>query len=177
LSNKFSADKVSSDMITMMAKQMGAVSVKSNPAHINIYRFQIAENLTLVYKVDLRRGKSIYLHRTAPYPMMLGKFYGESEVIEYMHRDLLKFRNAYRSSKFGHYLDLAVDLTSMNSQIEQLFMNRNVPESGLEALSKEFKRMRETIQEVEAQSPLLYEKEQQAGISPDEEDEDVPVRP
>lgn len=176
MSNKFTADKVSSDMITMMAKQMGAVSVKSNPAHINIYRFQIAENLTLVYKVDLRRGKSIYLHRVSPYPMMLGKFYGESDLIAYLHRDLLKFRNAYRSSKFGHYLDLAVDLTDLNSQIEELFLNRNVPESGMEALSKEFKKMKNLVAEVKKQSPLLYEKEQKAGIDPDKDDEDVPVR-
>lgn len=158
-SNNFSADRVSSDMITMMAKQMGAVSVKSNPAYINVYRFEVSEDLTLVYKVDLRRGKGMYLHRVGPYPMLLGKFYGETDLIEFMRRDLAKFRNAYASSKFDHFLDLTTSLTEFNRQIEQLFLNRKVPAAGLDELNEELKRVRGTIEQIASESPMLYDDE------------------
>ena len=36
MSNEYTTNKVSSDMINMMAKQMGAVHIKSDPAYINI---------------------------------------------------------------------------------------------------------------------------------------------
>lgn len=63
MSNEYTTNKVSSDMINMMAKQMGAVHIKSDPAYINIYTFEIAPEFRIKYMLDLRRGKGMYLHR------------------------------------------------------------------------------------------------------------------
>ena len=52
MSNAFTTDKVSSDVINMMIKQLGAITVKNKPAHINIYEFEVGEDLTIItYKV------------------------------------------------------------------------------------------------------------------------------
>ena len=58
MSNEYTTNKVSSDMINMMAKQMGAVHIKSDPAYINIYTFEIAPEFRIKYMLDLRRRSS-----------------------------------------------------------------------------------------------------------------------
>ena len=52
--NTLTADKVASDMIDMMMKQLGATSIKNMPAHINVYEFDINGELTIKYMLDLR---------------------------------------------------------------------------------------------------------------------------
>lgn len=163
MSNEYTTDRVSSDMINMMAKQMGAVHIKSDPAHINIYTFKIGEDLRIKYMLDLRRGKGMYLHRVSPYPIMLGKFYGETDIIDYIRRDLQKFRNAYNSDKFEHFLELTEELTQFNRQIEQLFLNRNVPEAAFRELADELKEVRTTIEQIGAECPMLYENDRTIG--------------
>lgn len=163
MSNEYTTDRVSSDMINMMAKQMGAIHIKSDPAYINIYTFKLGEDLRIKYMLDLRRGKGMYLHRVSPYPIMLGKFYGETDVIDYIRRDLQKFQNAYSSDKFEHFLELTEELAMFNRQIEQLFLNRNVPEAAFQEFAEEMKRVRGTIEQVAAESPMLYDNDRMLG--------------
>ncbi|MDO4383332.1 MAG: hypothetical protein Q4C18_02435 [Eubacteriales bacterium] len=163
MSNEFTTDRVSSDMINMMAKQMGAVHIKSDSAYINIYTFKIGEDLRIKYMLDLRRGKGMYLHRVSPYPIMLGKFYGETDIIDYIRRDLQKFQNAYNSEKFEHFLELTEELTQFNRQIEQLFLNRNVPEAAFRELADELKEVRGTIEQIGEECPMLYDNDRTIG--------------
>ena len=58
--NTLTADKVASDMIDMMMKQLGATSIKNMPAHINVYEFDINGELTIKYMLDLRRDHAMY---------------------------------------------------------------------------------------------------------------------
>lgn len=163
MSNEYTTDRVSSDMINMMAKQMGAIHIKSDPAYINIYTFELGNDLRVKYMLDLRRGKGMYLHRVSPYPIMLGKFYGETDVIDYIRRDLQKFQNAHSSDKFENFLELTEELTQFNRQIEQLFLNRNVPEAAFKEFAEEMKRVRATIEQVAAESPMLYDSDRTLG--------------
>lgn len=160
MNNDFAMDKVSSDMINLMAKQLGATKIKSTPTFVNIYKFEIGEGCTLTYMIDIRRGKKgMYLRRVSPYPMLLGKFYGETDIVEYMKRDLHKFENAYKSSKFERFIELADSLTEFNRQIEQLFLNRKVPEAAFDEFYEEMQRVRGTIEQVARECPPLYDDE------------------
>ena len=163
MSNEYMTNKVSSDMINMMAKQMGAVHIKSDPAYINIYTFEIAPDFRIKYMLDLRRGKGMYLHRVSPYPIMLGQFYGETDIIDYMKRDLQKFRRAYESDKFSSFLELTEDLTQFNRQIEQLFLNRKVPEAAFRELADEMKSVHATIEQMAEECPMLYDTDRSMG--------------
>ena len=68
---------VSDDMINIMLRQMGAISIKTSPAYINIAKFEIGDlKLTYMYEV---RDEDIYLQRVSPYPLMIGKIYNETK--------------------------------------------------------------------------------------------------
>ncbi len=164
MSNNYTTDRVASDMINMMAKQLGAKHIKSDPAYINVYTFELAPDFCVKYMLNLRRNKGMYLHRVAPYPIMLGKFYGESDIVDYMKRDLQKFQNALNSDQFEHFLELTDELTKFNRQVEQLFLNRNVPEAAFKEFAEEMKNVRKTIEQVGAESPMIYDTERLMGV-------------
>lgn len=168
MSNAFTTDKVSSDVINMMIKQLGAITVKNKPAHINIYEFEVGEDLTLKYMLDIRRDHAMYLRRVTPYPMLLGKFYGETDVVEFIKRDLAKFRNAHKTDKLNQFLKLVDNLTQFNREIEQLFLNRKVPTAAFEEFSDEMNHIRATIEQVARECPMLYDEETQLNIGHDE---------
>lgn len=159
MANTLTTDRVASDMINMMVKQLGATSVKNIPAHINIYEFEINDELTIKYMLDLRRDHAIYLRRVNPYPMLLGKFYDETDVVEFIRRDISKFKNASKTDKFSKFLELADNLTQFNREIEQLFLNRKVPTAAFEEFSEEMDRVRTTIEQIAHDCPMLYEDE------------------
>lgn len=114
MANTLTTDRVTSDMINMMVKQLGATNVKNMPAHINIYEFEINDELTIKYMLDLRRDHAMYLRRVNPYPMLLGKFYGETDVVDFIRRDITKFKNASKSDKFKQFIELTDNLTQFN---------------------------------------------------------------
>lgn len=157
--NTLTADKVASDMIDMMMKQLGATSIKNMPAHINVYEFEVNGQLAIKYMLDLRRDHAMYLRRVNPYPMLLGKFYGETDVVEFIRRDISKFKNASKTDKFSKFLELADNLTQFNREIEQLFLNRRVPTAAFEEFSEEMEHIRATIEQIARDCPMLYDDE------------------
>lgn len=157
--NTLTADKVASDMIDMMMKQLGATSIKNMPAYINVYEFEVNGQLAIKYMLDLRRDHAMYLRRVNPYPMLLGKFYGETDVVEFIRRDISKFKNASKTDKFSKFLELADNLTQFNREIEQLFLNRKVPTAAFEEFSEEMEHIRATIEQIARDCPMLYDDE------------------
>ena len=76
------------DIINMMLKQLGATSVKTVHANITVAKFEI-EDYKMSYMYEAREDGSIYLSRVSPYPLLLGRFFGEQDVIDYI-RMILK---------------------------------------------------------------------------------------
>lgn len=158
--SKLVADKTSSDMISLMLKQIGARLLRSDPAYISIFEFELDEDTKLRYMLNIHRDGYIYVHRVTPYPMVLGKFYGETDVVDFIRRDYKKMLNAHNTYKFGRFLELADDLQSFNRQIEQLFMNRKIPAAAFDEFSREMEKMHETLEKIVRESPVLFEDEE-----------------
>ena len=80
-----------------------------------------------------------------------------------MKRDLQKFRRAHESDKFSSFLDLTEHLTQFNRQIEQLFLNRKVPEAAFRELADEMKSVHATIKQMAEECPMLYDTDRSMG--------------
>ena len=107
--------EVSDDMINVMLRQMGAVSIKTTPAYISIAKFEVGDlRLTYMYEV---KDENIYLQRVDPYPMMIGKIYNDQQVVEIIAADLQRFKNAYNSSNFSRFIKIANDMSTIKITI------------------------------------------------------------
>ncbi len=144
---------VSDDMINLVLRQMGAVSIKTSPAYINIAKFEIG-NLRLTYMYEVKE-EDIYLQRISPYPMMIGKIYNEQQVVEIIANDLKKFKNAYSSSNFSKFISIANDVVSFDKEIENLFMSHNVSKEDLEEVEQMMDKVHDKLSELMEKSPLL----------------------
>ncbi len=144
---------VSDDMINLVLRQMGAVSIKTSPAYINIAKFEIG-NLRLTYMYEVKE-EDIYLQRISPYPMMIGKIYNEQQVVEIIANDLKKFKNAYSSSNFSKFISIANDVVSFDKEIENLFMSHNVSKEDLEDVEQMMDKVHDKLSELMEKSPLL----------------------
>ncbi len=146
--------KVSDDMINVMLRQAGAVSIKTSPAHINIAKFVIGEEVRLTYMYEVKE-EEIYLQRVSPYPMMIGKIYNEQQVVDIIKLDLQKFQSAYNSTNFNKFIELASYVTTFNKDIENLFMTHNVPREKLEQIEEEMTKLHQLIEDATENTPLL----------------------
>ncbi len=146
---------VSDDMVNMTLKQMGAVSVKSSPGHINKIKFEIGPDFKLTYIYESKENEGIYLQRIEPYPMMIGKLYNELDIVAYIERDYKKFLSAYNSSNFPKFIALTNRFSSFNRKVETLFMTKNVPGEGLDRLDSELEKLNEILDDIENSSPNL----------------------
>ena len=141
-------------MINVMLRQAGAVSIKTSPAHINIVKFVIGEEVRLTYMYEVKE-EEIYLQRISPYPMMIGKIYNEQQVVDIIKLDLQKFQSAYNSTNFNKFIELASYVTTFNKDIENLFMTHNVPREKLEQIEEEMSKLHQLIEDATENTPLL----------------------
>lgn len=141
-------------MVNIMLRQMGATSIKTSPAHINIAKFDFAEDLRITYMYEVKE-EEIWLQRISPYPMLIGKVYNEQQVVDIISIDLSRFKSAYNSSNFSKFIDVANYITTFDRDIENLFMNYNVERETLDEIEAEMQKLHETIAKAAEKSPML----------------------
>ena len=147
-------NRSSDDMVNIMLRQMGAKSIKTSPAHINIAKFDLGEDLKITYMYEVKE-EEIYLQRVSPYPMMIGKIYNEQQIVDIIGTDLRKFQSAYNSTNFTKFIDVANSLATFDKEIENLFMTHNVERENLVKIEEEMQKLHTLIAEITEVSPLL----------------------
>ena len=135
------------DIINMMLKQLGATSVKTVHANITVAKFEI-EDYKMSYMYEAREDGSIYLS-------LLGRFFGEQDVIDYIRNDLEKFKRAQSSHKFEDYLAFVNEITKASRQLEKLFLNNHVDADSLKNLLDDIDRVKLDLAEAEKSSTRL----------------------
>lgn len=148
-------NRVSEDMINIILKQMGATSIKSVPSYVNIVKFEVTPKLKLSYVYHINEDDGIYLQRMAPYPMRIGKLYGEQDVIDFIERDIKRFEAAYNSNNFSKFITLTNELAALDRRIENIFMMKNVDRDDLERVEREVAILESLMREIDEKSPLL----------------------
>lgn len=148
-------DRTGQDIVVMLLKQMGAVSIKTMPAKITIAKFELDDDFKLTYVFEARRGEGTYLNRVAPYPMLLGQFFGEQDIVDYIAKDIDKFKRAKSSSKFDLFLAMENDMHELNRKMEQLFLNMKTPRADLEKIDHQLKEADRTMDHIAEHSELI----------------------
>ena len=147
-------EKFSDDMVNVMLRQLGATSLKTSPAYINIAKFEIAANMKVTYLYEMKEDE-IYLQRVSPYPMMIGKLYNEQQIVDFIKADLQKFKEASCSSNFSAYIGGAKSVQSLIMELENLFMSHNVGKEDLQKINENLEQLHELVDQVAQNSPDL----------------------
>ncbi len=96
----------SGDIINASLRQLGASSIKEiRNGILYIAKFELSEDLCVTYVFDVTKRDRYFLQRVTPYPISHGDFTSAQEVVEFIRKDIRKFRNAQNSHNFPKFLD------------------------------------------------------------------------
>lgn len=128
---------VSGDYINMLLRQMGATEIKHFDSKMNIVNFDLGDGLQISYVYNITRKGKYFLQRMRPYSLVEGFYATEEEIINFIQKDIKRFKNAQKSSNFNRFLLISHLGHHVSSHIEELFLNYNVPEEKLKKIEKQ----------------------------------------
>ena len=147
---------LSGELINVALRQLGATHISETRNGI-MYKveFKLSDELTVTYVFDVTKHDKYYIQRIAPYPISHGDFASAEEVIEFVRRDITKFRNAMQSHNFPKFLDTANSMVMFTHAIELLFLERNIPESDMDTLRQSIENSLDKVREIYARTPKI----------------------
>lgn len=116
-------DTITDNMVNTVLKQMGATSIKTKPAYINIVKFELTDSVRLIYLYEIKENESIYLQRLEPYRRFIGEPGNEDELIRLIKHDLDRFKDALVSDNFSRFIIMSDKLNIVNNKIEALLLS------------------------------------------------------
>lgn len=132
---------VSSDILHLELKQIGATAVKIFSTKSALIVFEINDELTVSYFCTIRNEEKVSLQRIEPYPVKNLQFETIDDIVDFIKRDVKVFENASNSSNFKTFLNIIEKNYQVRKEMEDLFLMNNVPEELLrefEALEDEY---------------------------------------
>ncbi len=146
----------SGDLINASLRQMGAASIKEiRNGILYIIKFELTEELNVIYVLDVTKRDKFFLQRVSPYPMSHGRFSSPSEVVQFIRDDIHKFTNAKNSHNFPKFLLMADEVTRFSHAAELLFLEHNVSKSDLERISDCMQQAMNVLKDIHEHSPKI----------------------
>ncbi|MDA3732698.1 hypothetical protein PBV87_14490 [Niameybacter massiliensis] len=135
------------NMIETRLRLLGATKIEKVSGVLYFVKFELDNHLEVSYAYNVNAKDKYFLQRIKPYPIPEGLFSDEEQVVEFIRRDIEKFKNAQRSTNFMNFVELVRIMNGVSRDMESLFLNYNVDKVDLERLISEFTEVQKTIKE------------------------------
>ena len=135
------------NMIETRLRLLGATKIEKVSGVLYFVKFELDNHLEVSYSYNVNAKDKYFLQRIKPYPIPEGLFSDEEQVVEFIKRDIEKFKNAQNSSNFMHFIELVQTMNEVSKDMESLFLNYNVEKVDLDKLIVNFKTIQKNIKE------------------------------
>lgn len=132
------------DSIEILLRQIGATKITRVRGFLYFIKFKI-DDLDITYTYNINHKNQYFLQRIEPYPLGKGVFDNEIEIVSFINQDLNKFKKAKKLKNFNKFLDLNNTITSLTTDIENLFLNYNICDIEINELEKTLKSFSDEI--------------------------------
>ena len=88
-----------------------------------------------------------FLQRIEPYPLGKGVFSKEIEIVSFIKKDLSKFKKAIKLDNFNKFLNLNNTITSLTTDVENLFLNYDISDIDIDQLEETLSTFYDKIEE------------------------------
>ena len=127
--------KSKGDSIEILLRQIGATKISCVKGYLYFIKFKIDE-LDITYTYNINHKNQYFLQRIEPYPLGKGIFHDEIEIVSFIQKDLSKFKKAKKLNNFNSFLSLNASVTSLTSDIENLFLDYDISEVDIKQLEE-----------------------------------------
>lgn len=142
---------VAGDTIEARLRFLGASDIQKVQGLLYFVSFKDGDT-EVSYSYNINTKNKFFLQRIKPYPIPEGIFSDEEQVVEFIKRDLKKFRNAEHSHNFPQFVEVTNMVNEISKEIETFFLNYNVDKECLEALSQELRAIHKIIADAKNRS-------------------------
>jgi len=146
---------VSGDYIKMALRQLGPSEVVKLNSVLNIVSFDITEEVKVSYVFNITKENKFYVQRMKPYALSQGKFSTADQIIDFIQKDLAKFKNAAKSHNFENFLKINAYGNQMVANMEELFLNNNVDQDTINHIHYFMYELNDIIKESMKNSPKI----------------------
>lgn len=144
------------DLINARLRQLGASTIKEiRNGILYIAKFELSNDLCVTYVFNVTKRDKYYLQRVSPYPISHGDFDGPDQVVDFIRKDIRKFRNAHNSHNFPKFLETTDAMVRLSHAVELLFLERNISAEDLDSLAARLDAAVDTIKEIREHSPKI----------------------
>ncbi len=123
------------DSIEILLRQIGATKITRVRGFLYFIKFKI-DDLDITYTYNINHKNQYFLQRIEPYPLGKGIFDKEIEIVSFIKKDLSKFKKAKNLENFNKFLNLNYTITSLTTDIENLFLNYNISDIDINQLEE-----------------------------------------
>ncbi len=148
-------DTVSSDIIGLNLRQLGATDIKVFPSRMHIANFDLGNGLIVSYVFNITRKDKYFLQRMRPYAMVKGMYADQKEIIEFIKDDIARFRKSVQLNDVQMYINLNEKIYGIYERMEHIFLHHNVDAALLKKLTDEVERMAVEIEDIHKQSEII----------------------
>lgn len=149
-------DTVSGDIIDLKLRQMDASNITFVNSNMYIVDFRLESGVLVSYVFNITRGDKYFLQRMRPYAMVQGKYADTKEIVEFIKKDLEKFKNAEHSSNFEQFLNVSKKGLHLAEAVENLFLNYNVDKEELRDMNEKLDKMLAHVEDIEQEADKIH---------------------
>ena len=138
--------KTKGDSIEILLRQIGATKISCVKGYLYFIKFKI-DDLDITYTYNINHKNQYFLQRIEPYPLGKGTFDNEIEIVSFIQKDLNKFKKAKKLDNFNNFLNLNSTITSLTTDVENLFLNYDISDIDISQLEEALNVFLDKIQE------------------------------
>lgn len=134
------------DSIEILLRQIGATKITRVRGYLYFIKFKI-DDLDITYTYNINHKNQYFLQRIEPYPLGKGVFDKEIEIVSFIQKDLSKFKKAKKLDNFNNFLNLNNAITSLTTDVENLFLNYDISDVNISLLEETLNAFSDKIEE------------------------------
>ena len=124
-------DSVKGDSIEILLRQLGADKIQKVKGDLYFIKFMLDDDLEVMYTYNINAKNKYFLQRIMPYPLPQGAFSNEIKLVDFIKKDIKKFKEGLKSKYFDDYLETTAHAYKFIQQLDDFYLNYHVEEDSL----------------------------------------------
>lgn len=124
-------DSVSGDSIEILLRQLGASKIQKVQGNLYFIKFILDDGFEVMYTYNINAKKQYFLQRIEPYPIPHGTFSTEVKIVDFIKKDVEKFKKGIKSKHFNDFLEATAQANKFVRQLDDFYLNYYVEENSL----------------------------------------------
>ena len=128
------ADRINSvkgDSIEILLRQLGADKIQKVQGDLYFIKFILEDDLEVMYTYNINAKNQYFLQRIMPYPIPQGAFSNQIKLVDFIKKDIEKFKKGIKSKYFNEYLETTAHAYKFIQQLDDFYLNYKVEEDSL----------------------------------------------